>query len=59
MNGYIFIPVFKMTELYFSDKELVYLDSTSGLSIFDIETQIETQIVANTTFVSDKDWRHV
>ena len=39
-------------KLLISDTELAYLDHTSGLSIYDIETGKEKQIVSNTTFVS-------
>ena len=36
----------------FSATELVFLDSLGGLSIVDVNTLKQTQIVSNTTFVS-------
>ena len=44
--------IYKLFLYLLSDKHLVFRDSYEGLSKFDIETQTQTQIVSNTTFVS-------
>ena len=39
--------------LFFAENELLFRDSAGGLSILDLENNNYTQIVSNTTFVSD------
>ena len=38
---------------FFAENELLFRDSAGGLSILDLENSNYTQIVSNTTFVSD------
>ena len=39
--------------IFFAENELLFRDSAGGLSILDLENNNYTQIVSNTTFVSD------
>ena len=41
------------TFYFFAENELLFRDSAGGLSILDLENNNYTQIVSNTTFVSD------
>ena len=46
----VIIPLFFT---FFAENELLFRDSAGGLSILDLDNGNYTQIVSNTTFVSD------